>query len=42
MYDIDFAGFLMLMSYMFVRLAVPVLVMFILMKVLRVIVPQTP
>lgn len=42
MYPIDFAGFLMVMSYMLLRLLVPILVMVILAKLLRTIVPETP
>lgn len=41
MYPIDFAGFLILISYMLVRLLVPILVMIVLAKLLRAIVPQT-
>lgn len=42
MYEIDLAGFVTLMSYMLVRLAVPVLLMALMSKGLRLIVPQTP
>lgn len=41
MYAIDFAGFLILMGYMLVRLIVPILVMVILAKLLKAIAPQT-
>ena len=41
MYEIDFAGFLILTGYMLLRLAVPVLVMVVLGKMLRAIAPQT-
>lgn len=41
MYAIDFAGFLILMGYLLVRLIVPILVMVILGKFLKAIVPET-
>lgn len=42
MYEIDLIGFVTLMSYMLVRLAVPVLLMVLMSKGLRLITPQTP